>query len=97
MPLRALREPLSRIQPLTATAAARADKLNSADRADSQRIPPAGTPGYLVVNLCGVWKAGDHVTLHAGLENLLDQAHCGHGSGSNEPGFGATVGFDVRF
>jgi hemoglobin/transferrin/lactoferrin receptor protein len=112
----AVREPLSRIQPVTVTggirwtqsddafwlelsvtAAAKADQLNSADRMDTQRIPPGGTPGYAMVNLRGAWLANDHVTLHAGLENLLDQAYRAHGSGSNEPGFGAVLGVDVRF
>jgi outer membrane receptor protein involved in Fe transport len=31
------------------------------------------------------------------LDNLLDEEYRAHGSGSNEPGFGGTVGVTVKF
>jgi hemoglobin/transferrin/lactoferrin receptor protein len=113
---RAVREAMSRIQPLTgtggvrwtgfddrfwiecaATAAARADELNTADRGDTQRIPPGGTPGYTLLDLRAGWTPNEHLTLYGGLENLLDEAYRTHGSGSNEPGFGGVLGVKVMF
>lgn len=82
---------------LSGTTAARADKLNTADQQDTQRIPPNGTPGYTLINLRLSYQATEAITLHAGLDNILDQAYRVHGSGSNEPGFGATLGVKVRF
>ena len=82
---------------LAFTAASKADKLNTADRADTQRIPPGGTPGYTLVNLRGGWKVNENVSLTASLDNLLDEDWRSHGSGSNEPGFGGTVGVTVSF
>lgn len=77
--------------------AAKADRLNSADREDDQRIPPGGTPGYTVLNLHAGWAITEQVTITAGLDNLLDEAYRVHGSGSNEPGFGASLAVRVRF
>jgi outer membrane receptor protein involved in Fe transport len=65
--------------------------------AGTQRIPPGGTPGYTLVNLRAGWRATDRLTLYAGLELLLDRAFRSHGSGSNEPGFGASVGVEAVF
>lgn len=82
---------------LACTAASKADKLNTADRADTQRIPPGGTPGYTLLGLRGGWKVNDQVSLTASLDNLLDEAWRSHGSGSNEPGFGGSLGVTVAF
>ena len=78
-------------------AASKADRLNTADRNDTQRIPPGGTPGYTFVALRGGYQFNEHVELTVGLENILDQAYRSHGSGSNEPGFGVTTGLNVKF
>ena len=78
-------------------AAAKADHLNTADQDDTQRIPPGGTPGYTLLNVRAGWRVNDHITLMAGLDNILDEAYRSHGSGSNEPGFGGTVGVKVAF
>ena len=82
---------------LSGTTAANADRLNTADRGDTQRIPPGGTPGYTLLNVRVTWEASQNVTVHTGLDNLLDEAYRVHGSGSNEPGFGGTVGVKVSF
>lgn len=111
-----VREPLSKIMPLTGTAGvrwtapgqklwtelvwigtARADRLNSGDLADVQRIPPHGTPGYQLITLRAGWQVRQNVQLLASLDNLLDEAYRVHGSGSNEPGFGATLGVKLSF
>lgn len=82
---------------LSGTAASKADKLNSADRADTQRIPPGGTPGYALINFRVGWRINDSLSITASLDNLLDEAWRSHGSGSNEPGFGGTLGVSVSF
>ena len=79
------------------TVASDADRLCSADRADTQRIPPGGTPGWTLVTLRGGWKIHEHLCLTASLDNLLDEEYRIHGSGSNEPGFGGTIGVTVSF
>ena len=79
------------------TAAAKADKLSDGDRTDTQRIPPGGTPGYLVASLNGGWDPADDIALTVGLENLTDADYRIHGSGVNQPGFGAVLGGRVRF
>lgn len=82
---------------LVCLAASRADRLNSSDRADTDRIPPGGTPGWTLVSLRGGWNFHEHASLTASLDNLLDDAYRVHGSGSNEPGFGGSVGLTLRF
>lgn len=82
---------------VSGTTAARADRLNTADQSDRQRIPPDGTPGYTLLHLRGGWQVNDHLAVYAGLENLLNEAYRVHGSGSNEPGFGGTLGLKISF
>ncbi len=73
-------------------AAAKADKLSSRDESDTNRIPPGGTPGYVVPTIRGGWQATDSVLLTATLENLSDVDYRIHGSGLNEAGFNAKLG-----
>lgn len=82
---------------LVATLADKADKLSSADRSDTERIPPGGTPSYAFLALRSGWQVTENVLLLASLENLLDEDYRTHGSGSNEPGFGATLGVKISF
>jgi hemoglobin/transferrin/lactoferrin receptor protein len=82
---------------LAATAASKADKLNTGDRADTQRIPPGGTPGYTYLTLRGGCKLSENVSVTASLDNILDEDWRSHGSGSNEPGFGGTLGVTLTF
>jgi hemoglobin/transferrin/lactoferrin receptor protein len=74
-----------------------AARLNTADQADTSRIPPNGTPSFWLVSLRGGCKVNEHLVLTASLDNLLNETYRYHGSGSNEPGFGATLGATVRF
>ncbi len=69
-----------------------ADKLSPGDELDTQRIPPGGTPGYLVLHLRGGMKLGRNTTLDLGLENVADEDYRVHGSGSNAPGRNLIVG-----
>jgi hemoglobin/transferrin/lactoferrin receptor protein len=77
--------------------AARQDQLSSLDRADVERIPPGGTPGYAVWNLRAGWRACKNFTLTAAIENLSDEDYRIHGSGVNEPGRNFIIGAEVRF
>jgi hemoglobin/transferrin/lactoferrin receptor protein len=74
------------------------DRFTAADQAaDSQRIPTGGTPGYVVASLRAGWTVNEHLDFLAGLENLSDEAYRNHGSGQNEPGFGATIGARLKW
>lgn len=75
----------------------RADRLSAGDRADTQRIPPGGTPGYTLATVRGGWRATDNLTLTAGVENIFDEDYRIHGSGVNEPGVNFIFGAELRF
>lgn len=74
-----------------------AGRLNAADQADTSRVPPNGTPSFLLLTLRGGCKVTENLIVTASLDNLLNQTYRYHGSGSNEPGFGATLGATVKF
>ena len=74
-----------------------ADRLSEGDRNDTERIPPGGTPAYSLLSLHAGHVLTRHVSLVAGLENVLDSAYRTHGSGSNEAGIGGTVGLTIEF
>ena len=73
------------------------DRLNSADRLDTSRIPPGGTPGYCVLMLSSGYKATDNLDLFLTLENVTDTSYRIHGSGVNQSGFNAILGGKVSF
>jgi hemoglobin/transferrin/lactoferrin receptor protein len=69
------------------------NRVHPADQAaDPQRIPTYGTPGYIVTSLRGGWQVNEHLDLTCGIENITDEDYRNHGSGQNEPGFGAVLG-----
>ena len=72
-----------------------ADRLSTADTLDTQRIPPGGTPGYLVLHTRGGFRLGRYAALQLGLENLLDEDYRVHGSGQNMPGRSLLVGLSL--
>ncbi len=78
------------------TIADRADRLSSRDRADSQRIPPGGTPGHQVWTLRGGWR-GDRWAVSAAIENLTDEEYRIHGSGLNQPGRSFVTSLEIGF
>jgi hemoglobin/transferrin/lactoferrin receptor protein len=80
---------------LVAQGAGDADELSSADELDTQRIPPGGTPGYVVLHLRGGLRLGRHAALDLGLENVLDEDYRVHGSGLNRAGRSLTVGLSL--
>ncbi|HYC00603.1 MAG TPA: TonB-dependent receptor [Candidatus Limnocylindrales bacterium] len=79
------------------TFAQEADRLSPGDRADTQRIPPGGTPAYEVLSFYTGWNVNEHVRLTAALENVTDENYRIHGSGTNEPGINFIVGIDNRY
>ena len=82
---------------LSGTAAARADDLSTRDRADTQRIPPDGTPGYTVLSVRAGYQVTDQLSVITGLENFTDQAYRAHGSGQNEPGMNFVLSASLTF
>ncbi|MDF1825825.1 MAG: TonB-dependent receptor [Verrucomicrobiales bacterium] len=82
---------------LSVIAAGDADRLNTNDLSDTQRIPPGGTPGYAVYQLNSGWELDEATTFYFGIENLFDEAYRSHGSGSNEPGRGVVLGVNRKF
>lgn len=62
------------------------DELSSRDRADVQRIPAGGTPGYTLLGLRSEWQVNPHLNLSLAIDNLTDEDYRVHGSGVNEPG-----------
>jgi hemoglobin/transferrin/lactoferrin receptor protein len=62
------------------------DDLSSRDKADTQRIPPGGTPGYTTLNLRSEWIVRDGLVFSLAFDNLTDEDYRVHGSGVNEPG-----------
>jgi len=75
----------------------RQENLPLRDQLDTQRIPPGGTPGYVVGTVRGAWQMNDGLTLTAGLENFTDEAYRVHGSGINGAGRNVLVGAEWRF
>lgn len=58
----------------------RQDRLAKGDVSDP-RIGPAGTPGYVVLNLRAGVGLGERGRLRVGVENVLDKQYKTHGSG----------------
>jgi hemoglobin/transferrin/lactoferrin receptor protein len=81
----------------TTTLAEDADKASTRDKADTSRIPPGGTPGFVVYDLRAGWNVGEDLQLSAALENLTDEDYRIHGSGVNEPGRNLVLTLDWVF
>jgi len=81
---------------LLSIAATDADRLSTRDRNDTSRIPPGGTPGYVVVHLRAGWRPKEWVSLLFAIENIGDANYRVHGSGHNMAGrnFVFSVSFD---
>ena len=74
-----------------------ADKLLFRDQADTQRIPPGGTPSYTIWNArCG-WQMTEAASLECGVENITNVDYRVHGSGSNSLGTNFVLGMRVSF
>jgi hemoglobin/transferrin/lactoferrin receptor protein len=74
-----------------------ATELSASDRADTQRIPPSGTPGYTTLSLRSGYKLSHGITMTAVLDNVTDEDYRVHGSGINEAGLNFIFGLEWRF
>jgi len=74
-----------------------ADDLSTRDAADTSRIPPGGTPGYVVGSVRLGWRVQDNTTLTFAVENVTNEDYRIHGSGLNEPGRNFVFGLEMTF
>ena len=79
------------------SAAAKADKLSTRDKADTSRIPAGGTPGYAVYELRAGWDITSDLAVSTAIENLTDEDYRIHGSGINEAGRNLILSADYTF
>ncbi len=79
------------------TAAERKGDLSTAEKADTQRIPPGETPGYTVFSCRGGFKLTEALSISAALENIADKDYRVHGSGLNEAGRNLIVSTEYVF
>lgn len=77
--------------------ARRQDRLSPGDAANTERIPPGGTPGYDVYTLRAGWNVTPQWKLTAAVENMTQQDYRIHGSGINEPGTNVVISTQLRF
>lgn len=80
-----------------AWAAARQDELSPRDAVDTSRIPPEGTPGYVVYGITAGAELAEDINLIAAVENLGDKDYRVHGSGVNQPGRNLILAIDFWF
>ena len=80
-----------------ATYADDADRLSTRDEGDTSRIPPGGTPGYVVLDLRGGMELREDLDLTVAVENVFDEDYRVHGSGLNRPGRNLVVGLSWSF
>jgi len=73
------------------------DRLSPTDELDVTRIPPGGTPGYVLVSLRGGLELLTNIRAHVAVENVVDRDARVHGSGINEAGTNFIFGLDVKF
>ncbi|HSM69137.1 MAG TPA: TonB-dependent receptor, partial [Xanthomonadales bacterium] len=76
--------------------AGRQERLSSRDIGDP-RIDPAGTPGWVSLNLRLDWQLDDRVSVGLNLENLADRHYREHASGLDAPGFNAGLWVNLIF
>lgn len=78
-------------------AAAKADRLNTRDKADDSRIPDGGTPAYVTAHISSGYKISKDLSLRVGLQNITNEDYRIHGSGLNQPGRNLFVGLRWSF
>ena len=75
----------------------RQNRLSTRDRADTQRIPEGGTPGWTVFDMgLGIPLDADS-SIGFAVENIFDVDYRRHGSGINEPGRNLVIRFEQSF
>ena len=73
------------------------DHQSAADKADTERQPPGGTPGYTVYHLRAGYEVNENVNVSLSVENFTNKDYRIHGSGQNMPGTNAILGIDISF
>ena len=73
------------------------DRLSTRDRADTQRIPEGGTPGWTVLDLGWGVPLDHESSIGIALENVFNVNYRRHGSGVNEPGRNLVFRFEQSF
>ena len=81
----------------TASIVRRQHDLSTRDEADTQRIPPGGTPGYQVYSARAGWNVSPNLALTVALENIFNEDYRIHGSGQNETGRNFATSLEWRF
>ena len=80
-----------------ATIAGEQTHLSPGDERDTQRIPPGGSPGYVVWTVRGGAELFENARASLAVENFTDRDYRTHGSGQNEAGINVVVALDLRF
>ncbi len=62
---------------------AKQDDISNTIVTSESRTSNASTPGYILMNISGMWKPTDDITFNAGVSNLLDKNYTNHLSGFN--------------
>ncbi len=71
------------------------DRLSARDVSDVNRIPAGGTPGYATLNFRYGRMISQRQRLSLNVENLWDEQYRVHGSGSDGPGIGAILTYEL--
>lgn len=71
------------------------DRISARDLADTNRIPPGGTPGYQTLNFRYGRMIARGQRLSLNLENIFDEQYRVHGSGSDAPGINAILTYEL--
>ena len=74
-----------------------ADKLSTRDEQDTERIPPGGTPHYVVFDIRTGYAVNESLDLRLAVENITDEDYRIHGSGYNRPGTNVVFGLTWSF
>ena len=73
------------------------DDLSDADKRDTQRIPPGGTPGFTLLDFRSSYRVTEDLRVFLEVENIADQDYRIHGSGNNGVGRNWVLGVDLRY
>ena len=71
------------------------DRLSARDISDVNRIPVGGTPGYQTLNFRYARMIGSRQRIAVNFDNVFDEQYRVHGSGSDGPGIGATITYEL--
>jgi len=82
---------------LSVRMATKQTRLSTRDISDTQRIPPQGTPGYIVSDIKTGFKITKYFTLSLAVENITNEDYRIHGSGQNESGINFLASADLKF